>query len=149
MKTLKINHAAVWVLVLIHQVIGGFWFSPFAFANKWIELTGKSMADFSNATFVPYVISIFGAVVLCYTMAWLFKKLNVTNFITGMTYAFLFWFAFLFTELLTFNSFELRPFGLTFIDAGKSLVTFLISGFLLGTWKRYETNETSADAPSN
>ncbi len=149
MKTLKINHAAVWVLVLIHQIIGGIWYSPFAFANKWVELTGKSMADFSNASFMPYANSIVAAIILCYSIAWLFKKLEVTNFITGMAYSFLFWFAFLFMELLTFNSFELRPYGLTFIDAGKSLLTFLICGFVLGMWKRYESPEAASETQSN
>ncbi|MDZ4713113.1 MAG: hypothetical protein SGI89_12415 [bacterium] len=80
MKTLKINHVAVWVLVLIHQVIGAIWFSPFAFAAKWVEYTGKSMADFSVATIAPYVISFVSAIITICITAWLFKKLHVENF---------------------------------------------------------------------
>ncbi len=145
MKNLKINHAAVWILVLLHQIIGGMWYSQIGFAGKWTELMGKSTADFENAGFIPFIFSIINAIIMVYSMAWLFKKLNVENFVNGMKYAFIFWFAFLFVELATFNSFELRPFGLTMIDAGKSLVTFLISGFVLGTWKKYDrVSESSA-----
>ncbi len=139
MKTLKINHAAVWVLVLIHQIIGAMWFSPFLFAEKWMQLMGKPMQDFENADITPYIFSIINAIILNYAMAYLFLKLNVENFMRGLYYAFIFWFAFLFVELLTFNAFELKPIGLTLIDSGKSLVTFLVSGFVLGTWKKFSS----------
>lgn len=142
MKTLKINHTAVWILVLIHQIIGAVWFSPFVFAEQWVHLTGKTMSDFSNATMIPYFVSIAGSIITIYAIAYLFEKLHVESFITGLFYAFIFWFAFLFVELMSFNSFELRPYGLTFIDAGKSLVTFLVTGFVLGVWKKYDAPVT-------
>lgn len=138
----KINHVAVWILVLIHQIIGAMWYSPYLFAGRWVELTGKTMKDFENAGITPYFVSIIGAIITIYTMAYLFKNLNVENFIKGLYYAFIFWFGFLFVEILTFNSFELRPIGLTLIDAGKSLITFLITGFVLGTWKKYNIAST-------
>lgn len=138
MKTLKINHVAVWILVLLHQLIGAVWYSPFAFAGKWVILIGRPMADFENASILPYFVSIVASVVMTYTMAFLFKKLGVENFLSGMFYSFIFWFGFLFVELSTFNSFELRPFGLTFIDTGKSLITFLVSGFILGMWTKHD-----------
>jgi len=128
----------------IHQIIGAMWFSPFLFAEKWMQLMGKSMQDFENADITPYIISIINAIILNYAMAYLFLKLNVENFMRGLYYAFIFWFAFLFVELLTFNAFELRPIGLTLIDSGKSLVTFLISGFVLGTWKKFSSETINA-----
>lgn len=138
MKTLKINHAAVLVIVLLSQIIGAMWFSPFLFAEKWVMLTGKSMSDFANASMTPYFVSIVSSIITTYAIAYLFKKLNVENFFTGMFYAFIFWFAFVLVELMTFNSFELRHYGLTWIDAGKSFVTFMVSGFILGIWKKYD-----------
>lgn len=143
MKSLKINYAAVLVLVLLHQIIGAIWYSPFGFAEKWMSLSGNSMSDFENASFAPYVVSIIASVITNFIMAYLFIKLDVRNFAKGIYYAFLFWLGFLFVELLTFNSFSLRPFGLTFIDAGKSLVTFLVSGFLLGMWTKYNEDTTA------
>lgn len=138
MKTLKINHAAVWILVLIHQIIGAVWYSPFLFAGKWTELIGKSMSDFENASIMPYAFSIAASIITNYVMAYLFVKLGVENFIKGLYYAFLFWLGFLFVEYFTFNSFELKPPGLAFINTGKSLVTFLVSGFILGMWNKYD-----------
>jgi small basic protein len=144
MKNLKINHGAVWILVLIQQIIGFMWYSPFAFASKWVELMGKSQSDFENINAMPFVVSIIGSVILTYSMAYLLKKLGVDNFVTGMFYAFIFWFGFLFAEVATFNSFELRPLGLTLIDTGKSLLTFLVTGFILGMWSRKDAPEDTA-----
>jgi len=142
MKKLKINHAAVWILVMLHQVIGGIWYSPFLFGEKWTELIGKTMSDFSDAGMLPYVISIIASIITNYVMAYLFVKLGVDNFIKGLYYAFLFWMGFLFVETVTFYSFELKPIGLSLINSGKSLVTFLLSGFILGMWNKYDINTT-------
>ena len=142
MKTLKINHAAVWILVLIHQIIGAVWYSPFMFAGKWTELIGKSASDFENAGMMPFVISIAASIITNYVIAYLFVKLGVENFIKGLYYAFIFWLGFLFVETATFYSFELKPIGLALINSGKSLVTFLISGFILGMWNKYDINST-------
>ena len=144
MKSLKINHVAVWILVLVHQIIGGMWYSQIGFAGKWTELMGKSMSDFENAGITPFIFSIINAIIMVYSMAWLFKKLKVENFVNGIMYAFIFWFAFLFVELATFNAFELRPVGLTLIDAGKSMVTFLVSGFVLGMWRKHDTTPNTS-----
>lgn len=144
MKTLKINHAAVFTIVLIQQVIGGMWYSPVLFAGPWIQLTGKTMADFENATFTPYVVSIVASIITTYIMAYLFKKLHVDNFLKGLFYALLLWLAFLFVEMMTFNSFEMRPVGLTLINSGKSFLTFIVSGFILGMWKKFETEPKSS-----
>jgi hypothetical protein len=70
-------------------------------------------------------------------MAYLFQALQVESLPQGLFYAFLFWSGFLFTELLTYNAFELRPLGLALINGSKSLTTFLISGATLALWRKY------------
>lgn len=137
MNALKINHLAVWVLVVVHQLIAALWYSPLLFADRWTALAQLSAADFANPSGVPYFISLAGALVLVYVMAYMFKVLRVQSLPQGLFYGFLFWLGFLFTEMLTYNAFELRPLGLALINGSKSLVTFMISGATLGAWRKY------------
>lgn len=134
MGDLKINHVAVWMLAVLHQVVGFFWYSPYLFADKWVQLTGLKPANFENQSPLPYAISFLGAVVTCYAMAWLFRRLRVETASRGLQFGLVLWSGFLFFELLTFNSFELKPYELAFINAGKSLVTFVLSSMVLGAW---------------
>lgn len=130
----KINHAAVWVVAVLHQLLGALWYSPLLFAEKWMSLINAKEADFANPNPLPFIISFAGAVTLCYTMAWLFTRLNVKTAGRGLQFAVAFWVAFLFFEMLTYNAFELRPYALAFINAGKSLVAFMLAGIILGAW---------------
>ncbi|MBD0327754.1 MAG: DUF1761 domain-containing protein [Pyrinomonadaceae bacterium] len=133
----KINHLAVWVLVVVHQLIGALWYSPLLFANRWAALAQLTAADFESSSSLPYFISLVGALILIYVMAYIFKTLRVQSLPQGLLFGFLFWLGFLFTELLTYNAFELRPLGLALINGSKSLVTFLVTGATLGAWRKY------------
>jgi hypothetical protein len=126
----------VWVLALVHQFIGFIWFSPFLFSQRWLQLIGRPESDFASPSPLPFIISLVSAVVLCYLMAGLFTRLQVRTASRGLAYSLAFWFGFLFLEVLTFNSFELRPMELALINAGKSLVTFAVTGFMLGFWTK-------------
>lgn len=136
MNAAPVNHVAVWLLAILHQVIAFVWYSPLLFSDKWVKLTGHSEADFANPSPLPFLISFVGAVVLCYVMAWLFSRLFVRTASRGLALSLIFWAGFLFFELVTFNAFELKPYELALINAGKSLVTFAVSGLVLGIWQQ-------------
>ncbi len=136
MNAPSVNHVAVWALAIVHQVIAFVWYSPWLFSARWIQLTGHKEADFANPSPLPFVISFVGAVVLCYVVAWLFSRLQVRTASLGLSLGLLFWAGFLFFELVSFNAFELKPYELALINAGKSLVTFGVTGFVLGFWHK-------------
>lgn len=135
----KINHVAVWILVVFHQIVALLWYAPFLFGNKWMELLNKTSEDFSASSPLNYIIAIITALAMTYLLAWLFKELKINTALRGLFYAFIFCVGFLFLEMLTVGIFSLRPFGLTVIDGGMYLVNFLIAGIVLGAWKKYET----------
>lgn len=136
-RKVQINHMAVWILVVFNLLLGFIWYSPYVFGNEWMRLLGKDMMFFNNAGMTPFIVAIITSIGTIYTIAWVFKKLQVDGFFTGVVYGLVFWFGFLFCELLTIDQFELRHYGLTWINAGKSLITFVVSGFVLGLWSRY------------
>jgi hypothetical protein len=106
-----------------------------------MSLLGKTPQQFENSGLMRYVVMFVSSAITIYTLAWLFKKLEVKSFYKGIFYALIIWFGFSFCETLYIDKNELRHYGLTWINAGRSLVTFAVSGFLLGLWNRFSETE--------
>ena len=136
--TNKINHLAVWVLVIVHQLVGWGWYT--IFGEKWLNLHARTMTDIERTHSVgAYVLAFVTAIIVNYALAWLIARVNAANAIAGLKVALLCWFAFLFVEHATiavFSSFETNQWPLIFIDMGRPFVSFAISGLVLGAWHR-------------
>ena len=134
----KINHLAVWALVLIHQLIGWGWYT--VLGEKWLNLHARPMTDIERTHNVgAYVLAVVTSVIVNYTLAWLISRLNATSAVAGLKIALLCWFAFLFVEYCTiavFSAFETNPWPLILIDMGRPFVAFAISGLVLGGWRK-------------
>ena len=137
MKT-RINHAAVWTLVVVHQIIGFGWYT--LFGNLWLNLHAKTMTDIDKPSDpMPYIVAIIASIVVNYALAWLLGRLSAVSAIAGLKVALLCWFAFLFVEHATvaaFSAFGTNPWPLVFLDMGRSLISFGVSGLVLGGWHR-------------
>src|SRR5690242_17395984 len=129
----RIHHLAVWLLVVVHFFIGLGWYA--LFGEEWLNLHARTMTDIEpphNVT--PYIIAVVASIFVNYSLAWLFSKLHVAHAFTGLKIAFICWFAFLFVEYATisaFSAFETNPWPLVFINMGRPLLAFAISGVVL------------------
>ena len=136
--TVRINHAAVWVLVIVHQLIGWGWYT--IFGEQWLNLHARTMTDIDRThNLGAYVMAIVAAIVTNYVLAWLLGRLNAVNAIAGLKTAVICWLGFLFVEYATicvFSAFETNPWPLILIDMGRSLITFAVSGLVLGAWRK-------------
>jgi hypothetical protein len=136
----RINHLAVWILIVVHQLIGGVWYG-LLFNNLWLNLHAKTMSDIDNPHEVaPYLIAIASSIVVNYALAWLLSRLEVASAICGLKVALLCWFAFLFVEHATvavFSAFGTNPWPLVFLDMGRAFLAFAVSGLVLGGWRRH------------
>jgi hypothetical protein len=137
----KINHVAVWILVVVHQLIGFGWYA--IFGDAWLNYHARTMTDIERThSFVPYFLAIIASIFVNYALAWLIDRLNAANAVAGLKIAIVCWFAFLFVEYSTisaFSAFETNPWPLVFIDMGRPFVAFAISGLVLGAWQRRAT----------
>ena len=137
----KINHLAVWLLVVIHQAIGFGWYM--VLGETWLRLHAKTMTDIEKPhDFTPYLVAIVAAICVNYALAWLISRLNAATAIAGLKIALLCWFAFLFVEfasISSFSAFETNPWPLVFIDTGRALLAFGLSGLVLGAWQKRGT----------
>ena len=53
----KINHLAVWILVVVHQLIGFGWYA--VFGELWLSYHARTMTDIERThDFVPYLVAI-------------------------------------------------------------------------------------------
>lgn len=143
MENQKINHVAVWILVVFHQIVAVLWYAKFLFGNKWMQLLGKTESEFGAANPLQYIIAIITALAMTYLLAWIYKELKINNPLRGLFYAVIIGLGFYFLQTLTTGVFSIRPFGLTLIDGGMYLVNYIIAGIVLGAWKKYEVTENN------
>lgn len=137
MKTLTINHIAVWLVAVLQQAVGAAWYG--IFRNRWMQLIAKQAVDFEGQSPFPYLVSFIGAVVSCYVTAWIFTKLNIETAWHGVLVATLLWLSFTFFPLAQTDLFSLRSIQLSFINAGNLFVDAIVCGAMLGAWRKYET----------
>jgi len=134
----KINHVAVWILVVVHMLVGWGWYA--VFGETWLNLNAKTMTDIEQShSPVPYVIAFIAAIVVNYALAWLIARQNAHNAGCGLAIALICWFAFLFVNYATisaFSAFETNPWPLVFINMGRPFIAFTISGLVLGAWRK-------------
>jgi len=135
--TSRINHAAVWLLVVVHQLIGWGWYT--AFGEKWLNLHARTMTDIERThNWSAYALGVIAAIVTNYVLAWLLDRTQTTTATAGLKLALTCWLGFLFVEYATvsvFSAFETNPWPLICIDMGRPLIAFAVSGLVLGAWR--------------
>jgi hypothetical protein len=134
----KINHLAVWILVVAHQLIGFGWYT--IFGELWLSYHARTMTDIERTRdFTPHLVAIAASIAVNYALAWLISRLKATSAVAGLRIAIVCWFAFLFVEYSTisaFSAFETNPWPLVFINMGRSFLAFALSGLVLGAWQK-------------
>lgn len=132
----RVNHLAIFLLIIVHQAVGFVWYTPNVFGDKWLAFIGKTPEEIDPSNPFPYIISVLSSIVLCYTMAIFFRVFAVENILKGISIAFVLWFSFLFLNTATHSAFAGYPSGLVFINTGSLLVQFILTGAVLGAWRR-------------
>ena len=134
----RINHIAVWVLVVVYFLIGWGWYA--IWGDTWLNLHAKTATDIERTHSVgAYLLAFVASTVVNYALAWLISRFNATNAVAGLKIALVCWFALLFVEYATisvFSAFETNPWPLVCIDMGRPLLGFAISGTVLGAWRK-------------
>ena len=139
----RINHLAVWILVVAHQLIGFGWYA--IFGELWLSYHAKTMTDIERTHDVTaYLVAIAASIAVNYALAWLISRLNATTAVAGLKIALACWFAFLVVEYSTiavFSAFETNPWPLVLINMGRPLLAWGLSGLVLGAWQKRASAE--------
>ena len=138
MKTLKINHAAVWTCIVLLHILGFVWYG-YLFVDPWMEMVGLDMAtaEANPPGTGVWLTNTVATIVPVYVLAWLFTKLNVDSVVKGIGLGLLITFSFEFLSTMAGNMFAAQPYGLAWITGGFNLAGIGLSGAILGGWKKY------------
>ena len=127
----EVNYIAVVLAALSAFLLGGLWYSPLLFANKWMALTGQSEETLKSGS----MAMIFGGAFLLNLIAAYFFALFLgpapeLRFATGAGFAAgLCW---VMASLGINYLFERRPLGLWLINGLYFTVQFTLFGLILG-----------------
>ena len=145
---MKIKYPAVIVATLVHFILGGLWYSPLLFANKFLQLVNwtpeqvRQMESQSHAK--ELVIAFVMSFLLVYILAHFVQYTKATNAIGGIQTAFWLWLGFIVTTQVPLVLFERRSFGLFLINVGYQFVGCALAGVILAVWRTREATEPVA-----
>jgi hypothetical protein len=123
-----INYWAVLIAGVVGTVIGGIWYSPFAFGKPWMRLLGitgpKSPA-------ISYIFGLLSTIVMAYALAAVVDIAGVAGPFSGALVGVLAWFGYVATVGLAPTLWEGRPFTVYLINMGYYLVIFAVMGAIV------------------
>jgi hypothetical protein len=131
-----INHPAVWVAIVLSQVIPLLWYRIFSFTPYYESLSER--VEQTSGTPALYIIGFLGGVVAMYLLEGLFIRLGVDSVVDGLVTGLIIGVVFNVFSLITIYSFSAFPIEIGLIDFGANALIFLAGGLVLGAWRRYK-----------
>ena len=129
---MKTNHKAVWLVVLIAQIIPAIWYG--LFVDAYLSLNHLTMEDTAHP--IAYLVSIISATTLTYMLSYIYGRMNILSAIDGAKTALIIGFPIYILGLITWNLFSLRPYALAWLDGGVNLIILIIAGAIIGGWQK-------------
>jgi hypothetical protein len=145
---MKINYPAVIVATLVHYVLGGLWYSPLLFGNKFLEFINWSpekVTEIGNQSHAKELaIAFVTSIVLVYILAHFVQYTKATTALAGIQTAVWLWLGFIVTTQAATVIFEQRSLGLYLINIGYQLVGCSLAALILALWRPRETTKAAA-----
>lgn len=145
---MKIEYPAVIVATLVHFMLGGLWYSPLLFANKFIQIIGWSQERLAEmqkqSPAKELAIAFVTSLVLVYILAHFVQYTKAKTARGGIETAFWLWLGFIATTQLATVIFEQRPLGLYLLNIGYQLVGCALAGAILAIWRPQEASASAA-----
>jgi len=134
----EVNYLAVLLAAVSTMVVGSIWYTPKAFGNAWMKMTGvKANQKMSTGQLVWMFGSVFVAsLVTAYVLAhvtFLSNKFFGGSFMScALQTAFWLWLGFTAMRFYVHDTFEGRRKKLTLLNVSHELVTMLVMAFIIG-----------------
>ena len=129
---MKTNHKAVWLVVLIAQIIPAIWYG--LFVDAYLSLNNLTMEDTAHP--IAYLVSILSSTALTYMLSYIYRRMKIVSAIDGAKTALIIGFPIYILGLITWNLFSLRPYALAWLDGGVNLIILIIAGAIIGGWQK-------------
>jgi hypothetical protein len=137
-----VNYLAVLTAGVVIFILGGLWYSPLLFANRWMALMGMTEADMKaayekNAKMMPlqYLIVFFCGLLTAFMLALVVTHFPNPSPLHGALVGAGCWLGFAGSTSFGTALFSLKPKELWAINSGYNLVSFIVAGLILGAWR--------------
>jgi len=130
----NLNWLAIFVAAASAFVLGGIWYSPLMFVNRWM----KEMGITPDSREKTNMIKIFGLSFLLSLVASFFLAMFIGHEASaafGALAGLMAGLGWVFTYMGIICLFESRTLAYFLINAGYSVVSLTIMGFIIGVWK--------------
>lgn len=131
-----INWLAVVLATASAMVVGFIWYAKPVFGTMWMHLAGLTEAKMQKNMVWPIVSAVIGSLLTAYILAhvtFLAHNFFQNSFLMdALSTAFWMWLGFSLTTLIIHNSFEQKPWRLTWLAAFNQLVTLMIMALIIG-----------------
>jgi hypothetical protein len=135
MPSAELNYWAILVGAASNMLIGYVWYARPVLGNTWMGLIGKTEEQLKAKAGPAMGLMVLLALLTSYVMAHFVDYTNSKTFMDGATTGIWVWLGFVFTEMVATNLFAQRPFKLSMITSGYQLVSLVVMGGILATWK--------------
>lgn len=132
MLSFDINWLALFLVVILHQVLGFLWYGPL-FAAAWLKEMGKKAEDLQASGGI-YGMAILSSVVLSFVMANVSIWAGASTAVEGALVGFVVWLGFMGATTLLNVAFEGRSWGLWAINNGYYISNTIIAGVVFALW---------------
>lgn len=127
----EINYLAVLLATVATMIIGFLWYSPVLFSKAWMKEIGLKPEDMSGGGPLTYILTALTALVGSFVLALFLTLVDERTVISGITIGLLI--AISISAKIGMNYlFEGKTSKLFFITIGYHLVSYLVSGIILG-----------------
>ena len=133
-----VNNAAVLVSGVVIFVLGGLWYSPLLFAKRWVALIGKTEEEIkanSGAAPLSYIVVFLCGVAIAWMMSLVVGNFSPAGALDGALIGAMCWVGFAGATSFGTALFSGKPKALWLIDSGFNLVSFVVAGIILSTWR--------------
>jgi MFS family permease len=130
----NLNWLAIVVAAVSSFLIGGLWFSPLMFVNRWMKEAGIKKEDNRNKN----MVKVFGVAFILSLIASFFLAMFIgkeAGAAFGAIAGFMAGFGWILTYVGIIYLFESRSFVHFMINAGYSVVSLTVMGLIVGAWQ--------------
>jgi hypothetical protein len=138
---MEVNYWAILVCAALSMVIGGIWYGPL-FGKKWMELNGLSPEDrlrreeMQKSAGPLYAIQFILSLLQIYILAHFVKGWSDAS---GVESAVWIWLGFIMPTVAGLSMWNMNPNRVKLmmfaLSAGYQLISFVVFGWILGTWQ--------------
>jgi hypothetical protein len=134
MQQFPINWWALLAAIIARMVLGGIWYSPVLFLNRWMALTGRTHAEMNSRMPMLLAIDLISSAVMAFVLVHAVHYAGATGWAQGAAVGFFNWLGFVGTVTLGITLYERKPFALFVITNGWQLLSLLVMGVILAVW---------------